>query len=281
MTAFRCHDFPMPHRGGPRALAAALLLLAAAGAQAAPFEIAVLPSRFEVSVESGKRLGQSLEIQNLGAEATTVALRTLDWHYSEQGEVSYYDALQPGSCRPWVTLERKTVSVPAHGKASFRFQIDPPADAKRGECRFMIAIEGVEPAYQAALQAGSTNLSIPVQGRIAVAVYAAVDGAEPKLELRQVGMRDVRGKRTPYVLVHNSGAAHGRVGGSLDATDAAGKSFELVPEGTPVMPGQTRQIALLPKGEGGAAAPVPTYPVKASGLLDWDRGSFKVDTELR
>ncbi|RYF74977.1 MAG: hypothetical protein EOO22_05860 [Comamonadaceae bacterium] len=261
--------------------AALALAFAASGASAAPFEIAVSPSRFEFGAKSGARAGQSLTLQNVGSNATEVSLRTIDWSYSTEGDIAYFDALQPGSCRQWVTLERKTLKVPGRGKANFRFQVDPPADAPRGECRFMIAIEGVEPAYQAAVGQGGASLAIPVTGRIAVAVYVMLNGAEPKLTLGQVGMKDVRGKRTPYLTVTNAGDAHGRIEGSLDAKDSAGTSFELVPDGTPVMPGQTRTISLTVKGDADGKPVSPVYPVKANGTLDWEKGGFKVNAEFR
>ena len=65
------------------------------------------------------------------------------------------------------------------------------------------------------------------------------------------------------------------------SADSNGRAFELVPEGTPILPGQTRTLALVPKAENGQPAPQPVYPVKASGRLDWDKGSFKVDVELK
>src|SRR2546427_5033835 len=37
----------------------------------------------------------------------------------------------------------------------------------------------------------------------------------------------------------------------------SGRRFELVPEGTPILPGQTRTLALMPKGEDGQPAPQP------------------------
>jgi len=267
------------------ALRAALvgLLLAAPAlhpALAAPFEIAATPSRFEVSTSAGKRLGQSLEISNLGAEATEVSMRTLDWSLSPEGDVTYFDALQPGSCRPWVTLERRTLKVPARGKASFRFQVDPPADAPRGECRFMVAIEGVEPAYRADIQKGGASLALPVTGRLAVVVYVALNGAEPKITLSQVGMKEAGGKRTPVVTVSNEGDAHGRLDGALQAVDARGTEFEMVPDGSPILPGQKRSLVLNARGEG--SKPVqPVYPVKVKGVVDWDKGGFKVEAELR
>jgi fimbrial chaperone protein len=277
--------FSLPLRALPRWLRATALPLALAAtgtaAFAAPFEIAISPSRFELASKSGTRLGQSLDIHNLGAAPTEVSLRTIDWSYSPEGNIGYHDELLPGSCRPWVTLERRSLSVPARSKKSFRFQVDAPADAPRGECRFMIAIEGTEPAQQAVIQSGGANLSLPVTGRIAVAVYVMLNGAEPRLEMKQVASRTIEGKRTAIVTVVNSGDAHGRLEGSLDAKDSQGRAFELVPEGTPILPGQTRTIALMPKGESGQPTPQPSYPIKAGGMLDWDKGSFKVDLELK
>ena len=252
-------------------------------ASAATFDIAVLPSRFELATQSGKRLGQSIDIHNMGLTATEVSIRSLDWTYSAEGDIAYFDELRDGSCRPWVTLERRTLSVPPRGKRSLRFQLDVPADAPRGECRFMIAIEGVEPAQQTVIQSGGASLSLPVTGRIAIAVYVALNGAAPTFEIKAVGMREgARGARTPSVTVANTGDAHGRLDGGLDATDSQGKAYELVPEGTPVMPGQTRTLTLAPRADDTGKAPAPpTYPLKASGLLDWERGSFKVNAEFK
>ena len=249
--------------------------------QAAPFEMAVSPSRFELTAKSGERLGQSIDLHNLGSSATALSVRTLDWSYSPEGQITYHDELLPGSCRPWVALERRTVKVPAQTKQAFRFQVTPPADAARGECRFMIAIEGVEPAQQTNIQSGSASLSLPVTGRIAVAVYVMLGGAEPKLEVQQIGMRDIAGKRSPAITVRNTGDAHGRLDGTVDAKDAQGRNFMLTVEGTPIMPGQTRHLALVPKAEDGQAALQPSYPIKASGLLDWDKGSFKLNADFQ
>lgn len=270
------------HNKGLLAGLALLTWLVSAPVMAAPFEIAVSPSRFEIAGDSGKRIGQSIEIQNVGATATEVALRTLDWSYSETGNVTYYDELRPDSCRPWVTLERNTLKVGAKGKVSFRFQVEIPADAPRTECRFMLAIEGVEAAHRTIMESGGASLSLPVSGRIAVAVYLAVNGAEPQLSMKQVAMQTVGGKRTPVVVVSNAGDAHGRLDGSLDAVDAKGQAFELVPESTPILPGQTRTLPLVARPVGGGQqAPSVTFPVKGNGTVDWEKGSFKVNAEFR
>lgn len=245
------------------------------------FEVALSPSRFELSGNSSQRIGQSITLHNLAASEVVVAIRTLDWEYSPQGEIKYFDELRPGSCRPWLTLERRELKIPPRSKRNLRFQLDVPADAARGECRIMIAVEGVEPAYKALLQSGGASLSLPVSGRIAVPVYLAVNGAEPKLELLKVDTVDVKGKRTPVVEVVNKGDAHGRLEGSLASRDAKDVKFELAPEGTPIMPGQTRVLTLSPQAERGKTPPNVTLPIKGEGVLEWARGAFKIDAEFK
>ena len=263
------------------AFAALAAVLAMTPVAAAPFEVAISPSRFEISGKSAARVGQSLEIYNVGASTTEVSVRTIDWTYSPEGDITYHDELLPGSCRPWVTLERKTQRINARSKVAFRFQIDLPANAPRGECRFMLAVEGVEPAYKALLEGGSTSFNLPVSGRIAVAVYMAVNGAESKLELTQVAVSTINGKRTPVVIVTNNGDAHGRLEGSLESVDAKGLEFELTPETTPILPGQTRTLSLSPQGEPGQKPPEMALPVRSKGSLDWEKGSFKVNAEFK
>lgn len=256
-------------------------MLLAAFSFAAPFEIGISPARFEISGKAGARIGQSFDMYNVGKVSNEVSIRTLDWSYSPDGRITYIDELLPNSCRPWVTLERKTVKVGANSKVTFRFQVEVPVDAGRSECRFMLAIEGVEPAYKSVIESGGANLSLPVSGRIAVAVYMAVNGAESKLELTQVGMKEINGKLTPAVTVTNSGDAHGRLDGALDSIDAKGLAFELAPEGTPILPGQTRTLPLTQRTEPNQKPKDVTYPFKSKGTLDWEKGSFKINAEFK
>jgi P pilus assembly chaperone PapD len=258
----------------------AALASVAVTAQAAPFEVAVSPSRTELVGKAGQRVGQSIQIYNVGGQVSALSFRTMDWTLSDKGELKFHDELLPGSCRPWVTLERRTRQVAARANVPFRFQIDVPADAPRGECRFMIAIEGIEPAQQAIINSGGASLSLPVSGRIAVTVYLAVGGAKPQLELLRLGSDSVRAQRQPVVTVRNNGDAHGRLDGALDATDSNGQRLELVPDGAPILPGQTRVLTLSPKAPASGAAPTLKYPLKIQGSLDWDDGAFKVQATL-
>lgn len=244
---------------------------------AGSFEVAVAPSRLELSAKASQRLGQSIDIQNIGKVPTELSIRTLDWTYSNEGQISYHEALIPNSCRPWVTLEKNTIKLNAQAKRTFRFQIEVPANAPRAECRFMVAIEGKEAATNTVLKTGGANLSLPVNGRIAVAVYVAVGGAEPKLSIKQMNVQNVKGQKVPVATVTNQGDAHGRLEGLLEATDAKGQAFELAPETTPVLPGQTRTLALLPQALTKQTLQPLTYPIQAKGSIDWDKGSFKIN----
>lgn len=259
----------------------AFLLLLALARPAAAFELSVSPSRVEAAGQPGTRIGQSLQLTNVGQRATELNVRTLDWTFSPEGNITFHDELREGSCRTWVTLERRMVRLGPQASLPFRFQVDVPPDAPRGECRFMLAVEGVEPAYRAQIQSGGASLSLPVNGRIAIAVYVAVGGAEPKLEVRGVGVKEQDGRRIPVITVANGGDAHGRLEGSLDTVDAKGQRFELVPENSPVMPGQVRTLPLQPKAVNPQRPPQPVFPLRSDGQLDWNLGSFQVKVEFR
>lgn len=271
-----------------RAIASWIMLAALLGglvppaAAQSPFEVAVSPSRFELSGKPGGRVGQSLSIYNVGGNPTEVSIRTLDFDFAEDGQITYLDALSPGSCRPWVTLERRSLRVQPRARSSFRFQVEIPADAPRSECRFMVAIEGREPAYQVRMDGNQgAQLSMPVSGRIAVVVYLAINGAQPKLEVSRLGVVEAEGRRIPSIVVRNSGDAHGRLEGALEAVNARGEKFEMVPDGSPVMPGQTRVLLFQARADSARKTPELVLPLKATGQLEWAQGTFKIDSEFK
>jgi len=250
-------------RRGLRALLPLLLATAASAAVAQGFSAAASPPRFELTASPGQRLRQVLEISNVGAQPAKYRIRTADWTFEPDASVNFHDALQPGSCRPWVALERTELTVPGGARARFRFEVAPPADAPVGECRFAILIEGDEPAV-----ARSENLQIPVTGRLGVIVYVAVGGAAPKLEIVRTGVETVQGRRWPTLWVKNTGNAHGRLSGFLSGTDASGRNLEFSPSTFPVMPGETRALSLA--GQISQDEPAdPVFPITISGTLEW------------
>lgn len=104
-------------------------------------------------------------------------------------------------------------------------------------------------------------------------------GARPQLELVRIGTDSLKNQRRPVLVVRNLGDAHGRLDGALTVRDADDKALELVPEGAPVLPGQTRTLALAARGKDGATAPL-RFPLRVSGTLDWDEGAFKIEATL-
>ena len=79
----------------------------------------------------------------------------------------------------------------------------------------------------------------------------------------------VGGKPVPFVDIRNTGNAHGRVDGFLDAVDASGQRVEMSPADLPVLPGETRGIALTPVPDASGRAPVLNFPLTVTGNLEW------------
>ena len=183
------------------------------------------------------------------------------------------DALAPGSCRPWVAIERRDIVVPAGGRYRYRFEVTPPADAA-GECRFALVIEGGGEAVDAGL-----NIKVPINGQIGVIVYATLAGATPELGIvsTDVAMQD--GRKLPMLHVKNSGRAHGRLAGFLSGTDASGRSIDFMPAGLPILPGETRAIALGVAGNGAEAIDI-VYPITIRGTLEWGDRSTPLDARF-
>jgi hypothetical protein len=188
-------------------------------------------------------------------------MRTADWALDAKGTVQLSDVLADGSCRPWVALERREVTVGAGARYRFRFEVTPPAGAK-GECRFALVLQGSADTVQAG------QLSIPISGQIAVIVYVTMDGAEPRLEVVRTAVGEREGRQVPLLYVRNSGDAHGRLDGFLEGTGANGERIEFRPSGLPILPGETREIALNVATADGAQPPA-TFPVAIRGSLEW------------
>jgi hypothetical protein len=250
-----------------RLLAAAVLLFGLAG-EALPqgFYGVASPPRFELRAAPGARLREVVEISNAGILPAKYRIRTADWALAADNSVVFHDELRPGSCRPWVAIERNDLTLPGGARARFRFEVAPPADAPAGECRFALMIEGEDPVV-----AVSDLFNIPVRGRLGVIVYVAVGGAAPKLEVVKAGTETIGGRRTPAVWVRNSGNAHGRVAGFLTGVDARGREVEFAPSNFPILPGETRPLALAAQTAPNEPTE-PAYPVTIRGTIEWEGG---------
>lgn len=243
-------------------LTLALFLLATARIALADFAIAASPPRFELGARAGETQRQVLEITNAARSPATLAVRTADWELTPEGTAVFQDELKPGSCRPWVAIERRQLVVQPGQSYRFRFEVAAPAGQAATECRFALLLEGTE--------AASINGSPPLTGRVGVIVYVAVGDARPDLQV--TGVRYDAGAPAPRVLltVHNAGNAHGRLDGFVTATDAQGRSFEATPASTPILAGETRPVALALTSRDAAARPV--LPLTLRGKLEWGRG---------
>ena len=259
--------FPAPGRFSRAPLVllcAASTLLCATGVAAQGFAAIVSPPRFELTAKPGEKVRQVVEIGNAGTQAAKYHFKTADWTLDKSGGVSFDESLQPGSCRPWVAIEKREVTVAGGGKYRYRFEVAPPADAPAGECRFALLIEGDEQTVKAA-----NGPPVPVAGRIGVIVYLSIGGAAPKLELVGSQVATINGEATPVLQIKNSGNAHGRLDGFLSGTDAGGKKLEFSLSTLPVLPGETRTISLIiNRGEQEALTKIK-FPITVRGNLEW------------
>lgn len=248
-------------------------LVATTGAYAQGFSAVISPPRFEVAVQPGKTMRQVIEITHVANTRGNYRVYTNDWVLGADGNAVFSDELAPNSCRPWVALERRDLTLAANGKLRFRFEISPPADAKSGECRFAVMIEGLEQVIKT-----EGALSFPVSGRIGVVVYAIVGNARPQLEITHAGTALNEGNMVPQLQVRNSGNAHGRLGGFVLGMDATGKKVDFVPEALPILPAQTRLVPLVPSISGNETVTL-TYPLTVKGNIEW--GDQKTPIDLR
>ncbi|HPE58989.1 MAG TPA: hypothetical protein PLB10_01520 [Thiolinea sp.] len=247
------------------------LLLTGLSVQAGGFSAAVSPPRFELKAESGQVVRQVLEIYNMSNADEQYDIRSNDW--SLQGDnLTFSEALTPGSCRPWVRLERRKVTVRRADKRGFRFEIHVPPGTPAQECRFALLVEGLNPA---ANRVGG-NLNLPANGRLAVIVYLAVGDAAPKLNIQTI--RLAGGKAV--LQISNQGLAHGRLQGTLAGTDARGQALDFSVSSMPVMPGETRLLELTPHLNGKRHSGALNAPLHLKGRLYWNDGAFAIDKRV-
>jgi hypothetical protein len=245
------------------ALLLAIVTLLPAAAFAQGFAAMVTPPRFELDGKPGQTQRQVIEIMNADPQPATYRMRTADWTLEANGLVKLTDALAKDSCRPWVSIERREVTVPAGGRYRYRFEVAPPPGAS-GECRFALVLEGGGETVQA-----GQNVSIPIHGQIAVIVYVSLGDAAPQLEIVRTAVVEREGRKVPLLYVRNSGRAHGRLEGFLDGTDASGRKIDFTPEGLPILPDETREIPLNVAVGEGEARPAIAFPITIRGNLEW------------
>ncbi len=238
-------------------------LAVSVSAQAQGFAALVSPPRFEIAAKPGKTLRNVIEVTNRSTSPAHYLIHTADWSLTADWGVTFQDDLQPGSCRPWVAIERPEVTVPGGGTLRYRFEVSVPADAPTGECRFALMIEGADPSI-----ARSTGLDLPVTGRIGVIVYLVIGDGAPDLEILGPKTVTLNGQQVPSLRVHNEGNAHGRMSGFLTGTDAKGVEYDFTPSNFPILPQDEREICLTPSTPN-QDHPTLTFPVTVKGTIEW------------
>ncbi|MDQ0570889.1 hypothetical protein QFZ42_002723 [Variovorax paradoxus] len=253
-------------------LAAGLVALTMGTPAQAQFSLAVSPPRFELSTKPGERVRDVIELTHRDTQAGAYKLKTADWTFRPDASVDFSDELLPGSCRPWVAIERRELSITPGRPYRFRFEVTPPADTPPTECRFAVMIEGQQAA-------AAPGVPVALGARIGVIVYVAVGNVAPVLELAGTSVQTVDGQATPVLKIRNTGTAHGRLAGFLSGTDASGTALELQASTTPIMAGETRDIALLANKPGESETPVAVrFPITISGKLEWGKsGSLPIN----
>lgn len=256
----------------PLAVGAALLAPLAATAQG--FAAYISPPRFQVAPNPGETLREVVEIQHVGREKGNYRIYTNDWVFNPDNSVTFSNELSADSCRPWVAIERRELSIEPGARYRYRFEITPPPGTPPRECRFALMVEGLETAKV------EGQLNFPVGGRIGVIVYAAIGGAAPQLEIVRNHVAVVNGQPTAMIDVRNTGNAHGRIEGFVNGTDASGQRFEMAPADLPILPGETRSVNLAPVVDDGRTNPSIQFPLQVKGSLEWGKNRLPLDASF-
>jgi hypothetical protein len=251
-----------------------LLFLLPGLVSAQGFAAFISPPRFEVRASAGQVLRQVLEIQHVGRTPGNYRLYTTDWTLESDNQVTFSNELAPDSCRPWVAIERRELTLQPGARYRYRFEITPPAGTPPRECRFAIMVEGLEPAQV------EGAVSFPVGGRIGVIVYAAIGEVAPALSIAGTETAQVNGQPVAVVRVRNDGTATGRLEGFLSVTDASGQRAEMSPADLPILPGETRRIALGAVTADGKAPPTLRFPLNVKGQLESGKTKLPLDTSF-
>jgi hypothetical protein len=235
---------------------------------ASEFALAASPPRFELRLKPGERSRQVLELTNASPTVGSYSVKTADWRLAPDNSVTFFDDLQPQSCRPWFAIERRELSIAGGRPYRYRFEVNVPPDAPAGECRIAILLEGQE---QVSRTEGGPP--IPFSARLGVVIYLAIGDALPSLNVAGARVQSIDGKLTPVLDIRNNGLAHGRIGGFLKGIDAKNTALEFSPSNMPILPGETRAISLTATRPGDPETTVQVqFPVVVTGNIEWGKG---------
>ena len=247
------------------------------------FAAGISPSRFELEADAGTVIRETVTILNPAETDAIFQIRTVDWQLDAASSIQYVeDTLVVDSCRPWVRLERQTVTIPRGTSKNYRFEVHVPPDAAPGLCRFAILIEPAE-AFMAEI--GDGGLSLPIVGRYAVITYVTIGDAVAVIENLGLRKADSNGLQLPAITVRNTGTAHDRASGQVTATDAAGVRLSLIPSSFPVLPGRTETLTFMPETDERGQSPISldkqlAFPVALRGRIEIGGQSIDIDATV-
>lgn len=238
------------------------MFLSAQSCQA--FSALISPPRIEDPAQSGKVYRNVLTIENVSNQNVSYSVKTNDWTLDDKGGVVFSEELAKDSCRPWVSIEAKQITLGANAKTRYRFEVAVPADAGVRECRFALMVEGDAEQVK--------GMQVPMSGRIGVIVYLNLNGATAALTVKSARVQSIQGDLLPVLTIQNTGAAHGRLDGILDATDANGQAVQLTSDNAPILPNSSIDISLRPilphNAKPNTPYPKLHYPLHLKGALD-------------
>ena len=262
-------------------IASLLLLIVTLLSLSAPvwgFSVYVSPPRHELSAKPGQVVANIIEIGNDDIRPGNYRLYSADWSLDAGGGAVFNDAEPPPtSCRPWLRLERRQLKLSARGSRKIRFEVHVPADTKPTLCRFAIMIEDDAPA-SADVKVG--NIELPIAGRIGIIVYVAVGDIKPALDIVQISGEMYQSRATPVIQVRNTGAAHGRLEGSLEGRDDTGRVIDFSVATLAILPGETRRIPIWANDDASGKAVEVRFPLTLTGRIDWQGGKYEVNQRI-
>ncbi len=243
------------------------------------FGVGISPSKFELRAKPGAVLRDTITIVNASAEPAEYQFSTVDWELNEsQGPEFFEDQLLENSCRPWVRLERQVAQIRPGAQKKYRFEIHVPEEAESGLCKFALLIQPAESAM-ASVGKGDQKIRFPVVGRYAAIVYVTIGDARARIDFLGIGEKLQGEQRLPTLLLSNSGNTLDRTFGQIDAMDADGRRYILIPSNFPILPGRTEAILLSPEQPRNRepTAIVFSYPLTLKGKFEIGGESFRID----
>jgi hypothetical protein len=204
--------------------------------------LTISPPSFELKANPGESLANSIKIENTTAKAVTLDVFAQNFTaIGDGGQIALTEEDSSFSLVDWVTLEDKSITVPAGGSAVFAFTLDIPQKAEPGSHYGAVVFRTREPegvdlgsGANVTSQIGSLILlRLPGQ----VFTQASIDSFTPS---RQFYADE---KISFSAVVKNTGNVHVKPYGFITIKNLFGwkeQSYEV--RGRNVLPGSTRSF---------------------------------------